>query len=141
MKKYRFKIRGNEYDVEIKDFDNTTAEIEVNGTTYTVELENVKSQLKTKTPKLVRSSVPTPTHKESTIQKNEGSSVKSPLPGTIIKILVKEGDTVKLGDKLLTMEAMKMENNVLAEVDGVVAKIHVKEAETVLQNDTLLTIS
>ncbi len=143
MKKYKFKINGNDYEVEVKDFENGTANIEVNGTCYQIEVDKMKTTttVKPKTPILVRSSVPKPNANESNIQKNEGVSVKSPLPGTIVKILVKVGDTVKEGDKLLTMEAMKMENNVLAESGGVISKIHITEAQTVLQNDTLITIS
>lgn len=139
MKKFKFTIRGNKYNVEIKDFDNDIAQIEVNGTPYQVEVEKVKAE--TKTPKLVRSRIPAPNKKENSIQKAEAFTVKAPLPGTILKISVKEGDVVKNGDTLLLMEAMKMENNILAEKNGTITKIHVAEGDTVLQNDTLITIS
>jgi biotin carboxyl carrier protein len=66
--------------------------------------------------------------------------VKAPLPGNIFKLLVKDGDVVKNGDVLLIMEAMKMENNILAEFDGVVKNLKIKEGQTVLQNDILLDI-
>jgi biotin carboxyl carrier protein len=62
------------------------------------------------------------------------------LPGTIISVLVKEGEKVGLGQKLLTMEAMKMENNVLSEKAGTVKAVHVKPGDTVLQNDVLVEI-
>lgn len=142
MKKFKFTIRGNEYDVHIEKIENNIAEIEVNGTNYTVELHSeVKAS---KTPKLVRSMVPPPSRKEQKLPKNIGSkanAVKSPLPGTIIKILVKEGQEVKKGDNLLIMEAMKMENNVLSEKEGVISSIKVKEGDTVLQNDILIEIA
>ena len=75
-----------------------------------------------------------------TITKTTNTAVKSPLPGTIITVLIKEGDQVRLGQKLLTMEAMKMENNILAEKDGLVSSVKVKPGDSVLQNDVLLEI-
>ncbi len=141
MKKFKFKIRGNSYDVEIKSFEHDVAEIEVNGSIYQVEVEIIKSKRSIKTPRLVRARVPAPNQNEKAIQKSEDFSVKAPLPGTIIKISVREGDTVKAGDTLLLMEAMKMENNVLAEKNGTITKLHISEGDTVLQNDTLITIS
>ena len=139
MKKYKFKIRGNEYDAEILSFENNVAEIEINGSHYKVELEHEVK--KSKTPKLVRARVPVPSKKEQKITPHATSNINAPLPGTIIKILIKEGDTVKRGATLLVMEAMKMENNILAEKDGLISKLHVSEGDTVLQNDTLLEIS
>ncbi|MFP4605560.1 MAG: biotin/lipoyl-containing protein [Bacteroidales bacterium] len=141
MKKFKFKIRGNTYDVEIQEFEDNLAKIEVNGTLYEVEVEQ-KEVAKSKTPKLVRSDVQTK-RTDSKIKKSVSSratQVKAPLPGNIFKMLVKEGDEVKKGDKLMIMEAMKMENNVLAEKDGKVASIKVKEGDSVLQNDILAEI-
>jgi len=141
MKKFKFKIRGNSYDVEIKDFEDNIAQIEVNGTLYEVEVEQ-KETARSKTPKLVRSQIQTK-RSDSKIKKsvsNRATSVKAPLPGNIFKILVKEGDEVKKGDNIMIMEAMKMENNVLAEKDGKVSSIKVKEGDSVLQNDVLAEI-
>ena len=56
------------------------------------------------------------------------------------KIIAKEGDAVKKGDTVLIMEAMKMENNVLAEKEGIVKKIMVSEGDSVLQGDLLIEI-
>ena len=68
------------------------------------------------------------------------SKVDAPLPGTIFKLNVKEGDSVKKGQTILILEAMKMENNILAEKDGVINKIHVAEGDAVLQGDILVEI-
>lgn len=137
MKSYKFKIRGHEYEVEILKAEGNQFEIEVNGTKYNVELDReVKSS---KTPTLVRQNVPT--HKQ--IKKKEGGAVtkiKSPLPGNIMTIFVKQGDPVKKGDKLLIYEAMKMENEVLAEKDGSIASIKVNVGDAVLQDDVLIEI-
>lgn len=141
MKKFKFTIRGNEYEVEIKDFEDDIAKIEVNGTQYDVEIhqEQVKT---TKTPTLVRSRV-TVERKDSKIKKSVSSraySLKAPLPGSIFKIFMSVGDEVKKGDVVMIMEAMKMENNIQSEKDGKIVSIKVKEGDTVLQNDVLVEI-
>ena len=135
MKSYKFKIRGNEYEVDIKNTEGNIFDIEVNGTSYQVELDREVSQ--TKTPTMVRQAVPT--HK--TIKKKGDGAVtkiKCPLPGNIMSINVKEGQQVKKGDTLLMYEAMKMENAVLAEKDGTISSIKVQAGEAVLQDHVLL---
>jgi biotin carboxyl carrier protein len=142
MKKFKFSVNGISYNVEIIDTIDNEIHLEVNGTLYQVAMEKeIKSS---KTPILVRAEVPPPTSKEKKIQKTPvkttNTAVKSPLPGIIITVDVKEGEEVKMGQKLLTMEAMKMANNVLAEKDGIVRSIRVKPGDTVLQNDVLFEI-
>ncbi len=136
MKKFNFKIRGNEYGVHIKSIEDNIAQIEVNGTSYEVELEReVKA---TKTPTLVRKVVHT---KAEDIEKKEGGSAsptKAPLPGKILQVKVNIGDKVKKGDVLMIMEAMKMENEVLASKEGVVETIKVNVGDNVLEGDILL---
>jgi biotin carboxyl carrier protein len=140
MKKFKFTISGNEYDVNIKDIEDSIAQIEVNGTNYEVVLhKDVKTS---KTPKLVRKPV-VQKPGEGLIKKQASSgttAIKAPLPGTILKINVSIGDQVKTGHPLLTMEAMKMENQVLAEKDGEIKAIKIKEGEAVLQDDVLIEI-
>jgi len=139
MKNYKFTINGNEYAVDIKDIENNTVHLEVNGTPYDVEIDRkLKSS---KTPTLIRTDSPVP-HKPR-IEKKEGGSafaISSPLPGLIIDIYVKPGDIIKQGQKILSMEAMKMINQVLSEKDGVVESIKVVAGQNVLQGDTLIEI-
>jgi len=135
MKSYKFKIRGHEYDVDIKSAEGNVFNIDVNGTNYTVEMDReVKA---TKTPTLIRNTVST--HK--TIAKKGGNSitkVKCPLPGNIMNVYVKKGDKVQKGDKLVMYEAMKMENQILAEKDGVIADVKVNVGDSVLQDDVVI---
>lgn len=143
MKKFKFTIRGNKYDVEIINIEDNIAEIEVNGSRYEVEVES--EQKTTKTPKLIRKpvvpSAETDRAKTSKPTEKKGAgSIKAPLPGTILQILVKEGDIVKSGDKLLIMEAMKMENNITADKEGKVTAVKVKEGDNVLEGDVLVEI-
>ena len=142
MKKFSFTINGNSYEVEILGFEENTAKVEVNGTLFDVE---VQRELKmTKTPTLVRAEPPKPSPKESRIPKSASQTsnmaIKAPLPGTIISVLVKTGEKVAMGQKLLTMEAMKMENNVLSEKDGTIRAVNVKPGQTVAQNEVLVEI-
>lgn len=67
------------------------------------------------------------------------SSLRSGMPGKIVKVLVKEGDDVKAGTPLLVMEAMKMENEMKAPADVKIAKLHVKAGDNVESGATLIS--
>lgn len=142
MKKYKFKINGQTYEVEVGIFDGTNATVSVNGTPYQVEMQG--EEKKAKTPVLARKPVVNKPG-EGQIKKTESSGagykVNSPLPGTIKKINVTVGATIKAGDCLMIMEAMKMDNNVNAEKGGTVKAINVREGDAVLQGDTLIEIA
>ncbi len=138
MKKFKFTIRGQEFDVDIKEIEGSNAQIEVNGTVYDVEIQ--VDEKASKTPQLIRKPVINKPG-EGQIKKSAGGvSVKAPLPGTIIKVGVAVGDAINAGDTLLVMEAMKMENNVLAEKSGTVKAIKVNVGDAVLQDDVLIEI-
>jgi glutaconyl-CoA/methylmalonyl-CoA decarboxylase subunit gamma len=139
MKKFKFTISGNTYEVEIKDFEGNIASIEVNGTLYSVELH--REIQKTKTPTLIRAEVPY-SGKENIEKKEKGAAepIIAPLPGTIIEIMVKPGDVIKKGQVLLVMEAMKMENKIQSEKDGVVESVRITPGANVLQGDVLIEL-
>ena len=138
MKKFSFKIRGNKYDVEIGEVKKDLVTIEVNGTEYNVKLDRELNVAKT--PVLKRT--PVKTHKKLEPSEASGAfTVKSPLPGNIIQIFVKNGDTVKKGDKLLIYEAMKMENTIVAERDGKIQNLSVNTGDVVLQDVKLMEIA
>ncbi|MCB0730258.1 MAG: biotin/lipoyl-binding protein [Ignavibacteriae bacterium] len=143
MKKFSFTISGNKYDVELHDIEENIAQIEVNGSTYEVEIHK---EIKTsKTPKLVRPQVfPTgESDKAKTAKPSERKGtggIKAPLPGTILELKIKVGDTVKAGDVLLIMEAMKMENNIKADKPGTITDIKIKVGDSVLEGDLLVEI-
>lgn len=140
MKKFSFTINGNQYDVEIKDYEDDVASIDVNGTSYDVEVH--REVKKSKTPTLVRPEVPA-SRKDSKIKKKisaTSSAIKAPLPGNVINIFVKEGDTVNKGQKLLTYEAMKMENEVQSTKDGSVKAIKVAPGDSIIEGQDLIEI-
>ena len=140
MKKFEFTIKGQKYEVLMQYFDENVANIEVNGTSYEVEIH--KEVKTTKTPKLVRKPVVSKPG-EGTITKSASGAfkVKAPLPGSIFKLIVNVGDTVKKGDVLLIMEAMKMENNITSEFNGKVINIFVKPGEIVPEGAPLVEIA
>ncbi len=140
MKKYKFTISGNDYDVHIKDIEDNVAELDVNGTIYKVRIHNEIRT--TKTPKLVRK----PVEKmpgEGQIKKSESTGkhpVLAPLPGTILKLNVAVGDVIAEGQNVLVMEAMKMENQVQTTKGGEVLSIKVNVGDSVMQDDVLMEI-
>lgn len=143
MKKYKFTIHGNVYDVHIKSIEDSIIEMEVNGTDYQVEVD--KALQTVKTPKLVRArAVPatdtTPSEGTGTKASVGFGSIKSPLPGTILSIHCKVGDMVKMGQKLLVLEAMKMENNIDSDKEGKIVAIKVNQGQSVMEGDVLIEI-
>jgi len=144
MKKFKFTIRGNTYEVELQNIEDNIAEIEVNGSLYKVEIQREEKQ-QSKTPVLVRKPVEhiqnqsaKKTHKPA--EKIKAGAIKAPLPGTILQIQKKVGDEVKSGDLLLVMEAMKMENNINADRSGIIATLHCNVGDAVLEGDVLIEI-
>ncbi|MDP4164890.1 MAG: biotin/lipoyl-containing protein [Bacillota bacterium] len=145
MKKFKFTINGNQYETEIASVDENNAEVIVNGVKYNVEVQ-MSAQI-SKTPKLVRSvSVPsTDVHPAVAKTRNPsapkgGGNIQSPLPGTILDIMVKVGDTVKIGQRLLVLEAMKMENNIESDKAGTVLSIAKQKGDSVMEGDLLIVI-
>jgi glutaconyl-CoA/methylmalonyl-CoA decarboxylase subunit gamma len=145
MKKFKFNIKGTDYDVNVKKVVDNVAEIEVNGTTYKVEIDKKIQQ--TKTPTLIRSAVSPSTESEKSTSRTSRPSeakgtgtIKSPLPGTILEIRVREGDNVKIGDHLMILEAMKMENNIKSDKEGIVKEIKVRQGDAVMEGDLLVVI-
>lgn len=140
MKEYRYKINGNLYKVTVGDIEDNNVRVEVNGTPYTVELEK---QNKPKIKPVVRTASTTPAAPPAVTRPasvGSKSGIKSPLPGVILEIKVKEGDTVKRGQTLLVLEAMKMENDIKADRDGKVTAIKVSKGESILEGTDLIII-
>ena len=140
MKKgFNFTIGGQKYETTVKEIEPNVAEVVVNGTSFIVEFQKNES----KKVKAARVAAPTaaPTAAPVAAKPAGAATVKSPLPGSIVKVMVKPGDSVKKGDTLLTMESMKMENPILADCDGTVSKIAVAPGQSVMQDDLLVVIA
>ena len=141
MKKFKFTISGNQYEVEVQNFENDKAQVVVNGTQYEVDVEREKEEAKPViAPRPAAAKAAAPAAAPAAGGNVDGVKAVAPLPGTIMQIYVNVGDQVKRGDKILMYEAMKMENNFLAEVDGVIKDIKVKVGDNVLQGAVLVVI-
>ena len=144
MKKFKFTISGKPYEVEVQNIEGNIATVNVNGTEYQVEMEEqaapVVAPVARPAAKPAATQTQTAAPKPAANAGGAGYKMAAPLPGTIMQIFVKQGDTVKKGDKLLMYEAMKMENNLLAEADGTITAINCRQGDNVLQGDVLIII-
>lgn len=145
MKEYKYKINGTDYKVGVGDIDHGVVTVEVNGTPYQVEIEH-KSPAPVKVINAPKASkAPRTAEGEKIIAKpatgpTGGYAVKAPLPGVVLSVSVKVGDTVKASDTVAVLEAMKMENAIRAGRDGKIASINVKDGESVLENTVIVTL-
>ena len=146
MKVFKYKINGSPYKVVVQNADETTVELEVNGTPYVVEIEQSKkkpvSRIQRQT---VSSSQPFAPVANKPVAKSSTAAagsivVNSPLPGIIFDLFVKVGDTVKKGDTIVVLEAMKMENNVQSPSDGKISRVSVIKGDAVLEGAELVVI-
>ena len=134
MKEFKFTIDGKQINAAVNELEDNFAEVTINGKTYKVELEKEEAPAAAAVRRPAAAAAPAAAAPAGLM------TVKSPLPGSIVKVLVKAGQAVKKGDVLLTMESMKMENNVAAEADGTVKAVYVEPGKTVMQDDKLLDL-
>ncbi|MDH8701901.1 biotin carboxyl carrier protein [Dysgonomonadaceae bacterium PH5-43] len=138
MKSFKYTINGNVYKVVINSIEDTIAKVEVNGTPYNVEMNKpTKKQVVT-----IKRPAQTTVAPVARPQQSGGvaGALRSPLPGVILDINCKVGDSVKKGQKVLVLEAMKMENAINADKDGVIKEIKVNKGDSVLEGADLIII-
>ena len=147
MKSYKFRINGNEYNVDINSVEGNIADVTVNGASYQVEMENAPApvQKPAQAPAAAvastGSATTTTSAPKAAAPAGAGKPVTSPLPGVIIEVSVKEGQTVKAGQKVAVLEAMKMENEIQAPTDGTVTAILVNKGDSVLEGAEIVKIA
>ncbi|MFA5850728.1 MAG: biotin/lipoyl-containing protein [Bacteroidales bacterium] len=145
MKEYKLKINGNDYSVSITDIEDTIAEVEVNGIPFKVEIDRPVKKSVSTAPRPLNSSIINTVSKPTAsvtppVSGGHQTAITSPLPGVILEVNVKEGDLVKMGQKMMVLEAMKMENVIEASSDGKVISIKVNKGDSVMEGTTLLII-
>ena len=159
MKTYQYKVQGVDYEVEIVEVEGKIARVNVNGIPFEIEMQKPINAAKhpalaaTKrtaaaatapapiAPAAAVQSVAVQTHPtQPAAAAGAGTPVKAPLPGTINAINVKVGDTVAVGDVVIVLEAMKMQNNIEAENAGTVTSILVNPGDSVMEGAVMLTI-
>ena len=133
MKTYKYKVQGVDYEVEITEVEGKIARVNVNGIPFEIEMQ-----------KPINAKPSTPLTQQGGAgggsAAGSGTAIKAPLPGTINAINVKVGDKVNVGDVVIVLEAMKMQNNIEAESAGTVTSILVNQGDTVMEGATMLTI-
>jgi len=141
MKEFAFKINGADYKCAVEELEAGKTKVTVNGKVYEVETEAPKAAPVAAKPAPKPAAAPAaPAAPKAEAKTAAGLQVKSPLPGSVIKVLVSEGQAVKKGDTLLTLESMKMENAIMAETDGTVKQIAVTPGQNVMQDDLLIVL-
>ena len=148
MAKYQYTIQGVDYDVEINEVEGSLAKVNVNGIDFDVELKQPisvgKQMKKVKLEKPVPAPLTAATQVSETVPEKEhagtGAKVLAPLPGTVTEVCVKVGDAVAMGDTVVVLEAMKMQNNIEAENSGTVTSVLVSKGDTVMEGAPLITI-
>jgi biotin carboxyl carrier protein len=162
MSQHVLRIGGREYQAEVKELTPVRATVVVDGKEYEIDL--VQLGRRTISAEAVRTVSPAPAaaaarpaapaqgatpvsgtapaaaHKHAQPTKGEGGIV-APMPGLIIAIKAKEGDTVAAGQALMVMEAMKMENAITTPYAGTVSKIYVREGDSISEGDLLVEVA
>ncbi len=143
MKEYKYKINGNEYNVAVEELEGNKASVTVNGKTYQVELDRPAKPAVTKPvarPAAAPAAAPAPTAAPAPRPAAGGADIKAPLPGVVLDIKVKVGDTVTKGQTVAILEAMKMENNINADRDGKVVAINVDKGQSIAEGTDIITL-
>lgn len=131
MKEYKLNINGKDFVVKVTSVDGNVTNLEVNG-----KSASAAAPVAAPAPAAVPVAAP-----KAAAPAGAGVTVNSPLPGVILEVSVKEGDVVKKGQKVMLLEAMKMENVIEATADGTVTSIKVNKGDSILEGAPLLTIA
>ncbi len=144
MRKYVLSINDKEYNAEVKNISTESAIIIVDDKEYKIDLKDIGRQAEPVIKTIDKTPVETTARKKEIIPKTplqgSGNGVSAPLPGLIVDILVKENTSVKSGQTIAIMEAMKMENQIQAPHDGTISKIFVNKGDSVAEGDIILEI-
>ena len=151
MKTYKYKVQGVDYEVEIAEVEGKIAKVNVNGIPFEIEMQkpiNAAKHPALAATKRAASAAPVEAPVASApaaapapaAPAGAGNALKAPLPGTINAINVKVGDKVNVGDIVIVLEAMKMQNNIEAENAGTVTSVLVNQGDTVMEGAVMLTI-
>jgi biotin carboxyl carrier protein len=135
MKKYNMKINGQKYETNVLEFNALNAKLLVNGVEYNVEFDISESETKTQVIQ-VEKTVPVVPQLVGEID-----SLKAPLPSLVVSILKNAGDSVRAGEVVMILEAMKMEHEIYAPFDGVIDRVMVTKSQSVTEGEVLLKLS
>jgi len=149
VSEYIFQINAKEYRAEILDLSGEAAQVSVNGQEYRVELKTIGAaransiEVRRAAPKAAPAAAATSAAAAPVSLPSAGQQsnvVKTPLPGLVSEIKVAVGDRVALGQTVVVMEAMKMENQIVATCDGTIRKVFVQKGANVAEGEPLVEI-
>ena len=150
MKRFKIVVEGNEYSVAVERLGMGRYRVKLGDRVAEVSVEDepritsVRKEVVSATPITTPISPTPPTAPAPKAEKEQkiavSGAVTAMLPGIVLKILVSQGDSVKAGQPIMVLEAMKMENEIVSPVDGVVHEIRVKEGDKVETGDLLAVI-
>ncbi|MBM7559490.1 DUF2118 domain-containing protein [Marinitoga litoralis] len=142
IRKFNVKVNGKSYEVEVEELNSNESTQPVAPVHKPVQqpVQQHVQQPVQKVEQVPAKKVETPKPAETHVSSGN-NVVKAPLPGVVVDITVSEGARVSKGQKLLVIEAMKMENEILSDYDGVVEKILVKKGDNVDGDQDLIIIS
>lgn len=125
---YAFDWKGKRYHCELVSRDQNKAVVKVNGVEYRFSLESLFSYIR-------RGMI------NSDANKINENNIIAPMPGKIVDIFLAEGDLVNEGESILSLEAMKMQNEITANCNGIIRKIKVQQGQSVMKDELLVEIS
>jgi biotin carboxyl carrier protein len=135
MATYKVKREGKEYTVSVSDTSGGASTVSIDGREFEIELVDGEARLGASA---ARPILPTPA---SLGDIASDGSVRAAIPGQVVSILVQVGDSVQAGQVLLKLEAMKMENDVVAPISGTVEEISVSEGSEPMVGHLLMKIA
>jgi glutaconyl-CoA/methylmalonyl-CoA decarboxylase subunit gamma len=146
MSQHVLRIGGREYRAEIRELTPERATVVVDGTEYAVDLiqlgrRKITIEPARQSPSSAMASVPTPSGSRPAAPSRGEGGIVAPMPGLVLAIRAKEGESVTAGQTLLVMEAMKMENAVTTPYAGTVTKVYVREGDAIAEGDLLVDVS
>jgi biotin carboxyl carrier protein len=153
MHTHLLRIAGRDYKAEVKELTPERAVVLVDGKEYAVDLVRIgRKKMTAEAVKAITGGAPataapaaaaaasSPAPRPAPSGRGEGG-ITAPMPGLVLTIKVKEGDTVQAGHALLVMEAMKMENAITASYNGTVTKVYVREGDSISEGDLLVDVA
>ena len=137
---YRVAVDGQQYLVEVKQLDNATLVLSVDGCAYRVEIARNGHQRFVAVGGEVYAFVPERPTSTHTVATMAAAEVTAPMPGKVLQVLVQPGDRVEVGDGLLVVEAMKMETRLVAEAAATVAEVRAAAGDMVQGGQVLVVL-
>jgi len=139
MKKYNFEIDGEKFQVEVNLVSSNNAEVRVNNKNFDIKISNDLAEPKKAEPKKAEPKKAEPKKAEQFVQGNPGDLLAL-MPGKIIKVLVSEGQKIKMGEPVIIMESMKMEQTIVSSADGAIESVNVSEGDTIEVGSVMIVI-